>query len=113
MRRSSAASKPRTRSRGTALRCYSACALVWAAGVQRDMAPDARLGFHTSYVLDDGSARPSAIGNERVTAYLAFMGYDRAFAARVASTPPDRFWYPAPGEIVTSARAHRVAAVAD
>lgn len=52
--------------------CTSACAIIWAAGVQRYMAPTSLVGFHAAYTIDGrGEAHVSGWANALVGAYLS------------------------------------------
>lgn len=53
--------------------CASACALIWAAGIERLMSVDALIGFHTSYSGPQNEA--SDKGNTLIGSYLRDLGY--------------------------------------
>ena len=54
--------------------CASACALAWLGGETRYMAPTALVGFHAAYVVENGVASESSVGNALVGAYLNELG---------------------------------------
>jgi hypothetical protein len=54
--------------------CASSCALAGLGGVERFLAPTARLGFHAAYRLDGSVAREVGLGNALVGAYLTRIG---------------------------------------
>ncbi|MCP5038180.1 MAG: hypothetical protein GY945_11350 [Rhodobacteraceae bacterium] len=82
--------------------CASACTLIFIAGYNRSMGPDARLGFHgyqqTVYVetvsLDEEEAKDRA-------AFLA-QGVSEDFVDQIFVTGPDDMWFPAQ-EVLTGA----------
>jgi hypothetical protein len=53
-------------------RCDSACVLIWASGVPRQLGPGARLGVHCSRL--EGSSECNETGNDRMVQYLHDMG---------------------------------------
>lgn len=53
--------------------CASACGLIWLAGQRRLLAPQARVGFHTTFVYRNGIRLASAVGNAVVGRYIAFL----------------------------------------
>ncbi|OUS37004.1 hypothetical protein A9Q94_07355 [Rhodobacterales bacterium 56_14_T64] len=76
--------------------CSSACTLLFVAGVQRSLAPDARLGFH-SYALEYGSALPNVdLQKEQEKDRLFFrdQGLSEVFLKRMFDEPSTDLWYP-------------------
>lgn len=69
--------------------CYSACALIWAGGSRRFLAPSAVLGAHAAYHATDGGTETSGIGNAQVGAYLARLGYGDAAIRFFTVAGPD------------------------
>jgi len=55
--------------------CYSACALIWLAGVHRLMATSSKIGFHAAYTLTDGGASENGQANAVVGSYLTRLGF--------------------------------------
>ncbi|MCF4165597.1 hypothetical protein L2U69_08085 [Zavarzinia compransoris] len=53
--------------------CASACALIWAAGVERMMSVDAAVGFHTAYSGPEHEA--SDVGNTMIGTYMRDLNY--------------------------------------
>lgn len=73
--------------------CASACALIWAAGVNRYIVKGGRVGFHASYVEDGGKAIETGLGNALVGRYLAQLGLSqRATIFATASNPNSMTW---------------------
>lgn len=74
--------------------CASACAMIWAAGTQRYLAPTSLIGFHATYTVDGlGRAEVSGWGNALVGAYLSELGYDEtAIFYMTAAGPSDLNW---------------------
>jgi len=80
--------------------CSSACTLLFVAGVQRSLAPDARLGFH-SYALEYGSALPNVdLQKEQEKDRLFFrdQGLSEVFLKRMFDEPSTELWYPSRAE---------------
>jgi hypothetical protein len=65
--------------------CQSACALIWAAGVDRRLPLETSLGFHQPS-NEDGSA--SVEGIRRIEAYLRFLGYGEDTIKFAVRMPP-------------------------
>ncbi|WP_282182014.1 hypothetical protein [Aliiroseovarius marinus] len=79
--------------------CSSACTLVFIAGAQRQLGPDARLGFH-SYLLEDAQRLPGFnIGAEqaRDRAFMLGQGVSADFITRVYETSSSDIWFPEHG----------------
>jgi hypothetical protein len=74
--------------------CDSACAMIWLGGVNRVMAPTAKIGFHAASV----NGQEKGIGNALVGAYLnrIGLGYDAVAFATAAS--PNDITYLTPSE---------------
>jgi hypothetical protein len=74
--------------------CASACALAWLGGEKRLMSTSARIGFHASFVIEDGAPRETAVGNALVGAYITRLGLpiDMVVHATKAS-PRDIAWF--------------------
>lgn len=74
--------------------CASACALAWAGGENRLMMPSARVGYHSTYVLDEkGQTLRSNEGNAVVRSYVALLGLPpSAFATMIHAEPHEIIW---------------------
>lgn len=68
--------------------CASACALTWLAGTPRLVGKTAHIGFHASYVVNNGAASESGVGNALVGAYLNQIGLPQSTIVFVTSAPP-------------------------
>ncbi|WP_133485234.1 hypothetical protein [Aliiroseovarius marinus] len=79
--------------------CSSACTLVFVAGAQRQLGPDARLGFH-SYLLEDAQRLPGfniEAEQARDRAFMLGQGVSADFITRVYETPSSDIWFPEHG----------------
>lgn len=74
---------------GPGMVCASACALIWAAGNYKAMAPSSLIGFHAAWEDLDGKAVPSAVGNALVGGYLQAIGFTEAGIIFATSAGPD------------------------
>ena len=74
--------------------CASACALAWSGGEMRLMMPSARVGFHTTYILnEENQPLRSEEGNAVVRSYVALLGMsERAFSVMTHAEPEDILW---------------------
>jgi len=75
-----------------ARQCTSACTIVFLAGSQRSLGPDAKLGFHQAYAPDGTRAELNAVLKVAYDTYRL----PAAFIARVLQTPHTDMWYPSP-----------------
>jgi hypothetical protein len=74
-------------------RCASACALAWLGGSKRYLGPNALVGFHAAYIVKDGAASETSIGNALVGAYLSRIGLnDRAVVYITQASPSEMTW---------------------
>lgn len=76
--------------------CSSACTLIFVAGAQRNLGPDARLGFH-SYALEFGSALPNLNlkkEQDKDRAFFRSQGISEAFLNQMFDEPSTKLWYP-------------------
>lgn len=89
--------------------CASACTLAFAGGVERWIAPDARLGFHAA-ALPGFSSVESGAANGIQSAVLVRSGFDKAFVDKAVATPNSSLWTPTLKELQD---AHAVTDVAD
>jgi hypothetical protein len=92
----------------TSKECASACTIAFAAGAQRLVLPNARVGFHRPS-LNQASASELAETARQVEAFLISRGVDPRFARRSVETPSDSMWYPTRDELL---RAKVITAVA-
>ena len=78
--------------------CASACALAWLGGDSRAMSSSARIGFHASFVLEDGKARESAVGNALVGAYITRLGLSIDVVVHATQASPREMAWLSPNE---------------
>ncbi|RWN10217.1 MAG: hypothetical protein EOR94_29305 [Mesorhizobium sp.] len=69
--------------------CASACALTWLAGSPRLAGQTANIGFHASYVVNNGKASETGVGNALIGAYLNQIGLSQGTIVFVTSAPPE------------------------
>ncbi len=69
--------------------CASACALIWLSGTPRFAEDNSHVGFHASYVIKNGQATESGVGNALVGAYLVQLGLPQRAIIFVTSAPPE------------------------
>jgi hypothetical protein len=74
--------------------CDSACALIWLAGVQRLMTPEAKIGFHSASV----NGQETGFGNVALRAYLNRIGMSRETMTYATQAGPDDIAYLTPSE---------------
>jgi TPR repeat protein len=82
-------------------RCASACALAWLAGQTRFMGPDAEIGFHAVYEMNDGKPTERGAANALVGAYLNSLGFSEAAIYYITSSPPEGMNWLTPEAAVT------------
>lgn len=78
--------------------CDSACTLVFLAGHQRLIAPDAKLGFHQPWIVGMSSDEIAAI-DQRDRRYMEGLGIPSWFIDKSYATPNDSAWYPTISEL--------------
>ncbi|HMB09856.1 hypothetical protein [Saliniramus sp.] len=81
--------------------CASACALIFAGGAQRTLAPDARLGLHGYAMRNDlhyGMIDPKAEMQRDLAIYRA-QAISEEFVAKLADLPTSPMWYPDHAEL--------------
>lgn len=84
--------------------CYSACALAFMGGVEREVADDGKIGFHQFYGGSSTSATEVMETTQHISAYLA--GYLRDMGAkpelfeRLSGTSPGNMFIPSPTQLV-------------
>jgi hypothetical protein len=84
------------------LACISACTLLFVAGEQRLLAPDARLGFHAAapaVAAMAGNRVVAAYGNDLMRDWLLRRGIAVGFLDQVLAVAHERVWYPAAAEL--------------
>lgn len=69
--------------------CASACGYIWLAGVQRYMEETSKVGFHASFIQENGVNRETGVGNALVGAYLNSLGLSQYAIAYISSASPD------------------------
>jgi hypothetical protein len=79
--------------------CLSACTYVFLAGIKRQAAEDAELGFHQPSGLDPTAEAQKGLIQEMVEYYRS-EGLREWFIDRVVATPPADMWYPTRRELV-------------
>ena len=72
--------------------CQSACTLVFQAGKERWLGPEARLGYHSGALY--GSAEQPEILMDSYRQTLRDAGMSEAFIDKVLATDPASMWYP-------------------
>ncbi|MEX0367912.1 MAG: hypothetical protein AB3N22_17730 [Ruegeria sp.] len=85
--------------------CYSACPYLLAAGITRDIDPQASVGVHQHY-FGENTFLPAAFavediqrGQAEVMTYLDEMGIDPLVMQHALSTPPDQIYILLPEEL--------------
>jgi hypothetical protein len=79
-------------------RCLSACTVVFLAGLKRELAEDADLGFHQGTV-DGATTFQQSIFNARAAEYYRSQGLRQGFIDHINATPPEDMWYPTRDEL--------------
>ena len=60
---------------GPGRECYSACALIWISGIQRNLSAASIIGVHAAYIIDDaGQPWTSGSANASLGAFLNEIG---------------------------------------
>lgn len=73
--------------------CTSSCALIWVAGQKRLLATTGRIGFHASYVIENGTQRESGLANALVGRYLTLLNLpERAILFATSAGPDEIMW---------------------
>ncbi len=72
--------------------CYSACAMIWAAGTERRVGRGAVLGFHGPYrEVGDDHITQGSFGNEFYADYYRGLGYSEQAVEQFMHLPPGVF----------------------
>ncbi|MDP2330695.1 MAG: hypothetical protein Q8M19_08375 [Reyranella sp.] len=87
--------------------CASACTIAFLGGVDRSLAPGARLGFHQAS-FPGMSADDMYEANRDMKRFLTMSGVAPGFAQRVLDTPGDSIWVPTPEELLAARVIKRV-----
>jgi len=82
-------------------RCMSACAFVFLSGVERYLAPGAKLGFHRESGDGQSAAEVNMIEESDAQAMRA-MGISGAFIDKAFSTPSSDIWIPSEDELMSA-----------
>ena len=69
--------------------CASACALAWLAGIERFLEATASVGFHASYINENGRNLETGLGNALIGRYLTQLNFSEAAVVFVTSAPPE------------------------
>lgn len=91
--------------------CVSACTLIFLAGRERFMAPEARLGFHQAIFIPQTSASQggdATKSNQEMKAWMLQQGVAAPFVDHVMATPNESVWLPTADEML---KAHVVTGV--
>lgn len=82
--------------------CESTCALVFMAGTERLLEPDARLGFHRYHQTSPLMAMfmSTEAEQEKDMAIYRKQGVAESFLARIIETPPHEMWFPSEAELL-------------
>lgn len=81
--------------------CFSICAVIWASGVRRYMTPNATIGVHAAYRiqnLKDGTSLPVETGaaNADIGAFLNELGLSREAIRYFTTASPNDFKFITP-----------------
>jgi hypothetical protein len=88
--------------------CASACTIAFLGGVDRSLAPGAKLGFHRAS-FPGMSADDMFEANRDMKRFLTMSaGVTPGFAQRVLDTPGDSIWVPTPEELLAARVIKRV-----
>lgn len=88
--------------------CASACTIAFLGGVDRSLAPEAKLGFHRAS-FPGMSADDMFEANRDMKRFLTMSaGVTPGFAQRVLDTPGDSIWVPTPEELLAARVIKRV-----
>jgi hypothetical protein len=82
----------------TTWECDSACTIAFMGGVQRFLAPEARLGFHQGYFPGLSNRELDRLNRELGRWFIA-QGAAEWFVKGIISTPSDSMWKPSPEEL--------------
>lgn len=83
-------------------RCYSACTLTMAAGQERYLGPNARLGFHRSGTDYLNVSKTWTKVDHYMADYYRSRGTSEDFVKRALDTPFNKLWIPSYQEVLGS-----------
>jgi len=69
--------------------CFSACGLIWLAGVKRYASASGAIGFHDVCAIDKGVSQVSASGNALAGAYMSRLGLSDIAIDHLTAADPD------------------------
>jgi hypothetical protein len=73
--------------------CASACGLIWLAGSNKFLERGARVGFHATYINNQGERITSGVGNALVGRYLTLLNLpEKAIAFATMADPNGVNW---------------------
>lgn len=78
--------------------CLSACTFVFLAGIKREVADFADLGFHQP-TATGMTQQGKAIAIEEMVEYYRSHGVRQWFIDHIVATPPESMWYPTQDEL--------------
>ncbi len=87
--------------------CVSACTIVFLAGQQRLIAPNAKVGFHRPWVPGMSEEEMAAIV-QHDRDFMASRGVAQWLVDKAYATPNSSVWYPTTGELTTAKVIHGV-----
>jgi hypothetical protein len=70
--------------------CVSACGLIWLAGTPRTLSRTAYVGFHATYIDENGTKLESGVGNALVGRYFAILNLPQKAIIFATSAAPDQ-----------------------
>ena len=73
--------------------CNSACSLVWVAGSKRFLGEGGKVGFHATYIENNGKRMESGVGNAIVGSYLDQLHLSERAIIFATSAAPDEIKY--------------------
>ncbi|WP_374789018.1 COG3904 family protein [Brucella oryzae] len=85
--------------------CYSACALAFMGGVEREVPKTSKIGFHQFSIGDDSGRSNAEVQvstqsiSSLVSIYLRKMEADPRLFELLSITPPDKMFIPKSGEL--------------
>jgi hypothetical protein len=91
--------------------CVSACTLVFLAGRERYISPEAKLGFHQAAFIPQSTSSPTSDAsksNAYMKAWMLRQGVAAAFVDHAMATPHESVWMPTTDELL---KAHVITAV--
>jgi len=68
--------------------CASSCGLIWLAGSSRIAEPNAKIGFHSGYVEENGKSITSGFANAMIGRYLGELSLSLSATYFITDAPP-------------------------